>query len=180
MIDLTYHSIHWCAQHGHPVLFLGCEKDNYGIGIAISVEDAQSFAVLPAATSTSRSQTYHLLESWMRAFGIHIRDVTLRLGQNGMTDTLVRLDGIRTSASIPARLADGVALAQRANAPLRMTEEDADHLRAFVSRGDATDDAATSKLPGCQDNATTSNPFRPFIESLDFDGFEDDDRSKTP
>lgn len=140
-----------------------------GSVIALSVEDAQSLAVLPAASSTSRSQTYHLLESWMRAFGIRIRDVTLRLGQDGMTGTLVRLDGIRTSASIPARLADGVALAQRANAPLRMTEEDADHLRAAVSLGDA----ATSKPPGCQDNAATSNPFRPFIESLDFDGFEE-------
>lgn len=172
MVDLIVQNIQWCNQHGHPVLFLGFPSENRGIGIAISLEDAQSLAVQPGTTSTSRCQMYVLLEAWMRAFGVKISDVTVRLGQHGMTDTLVRLNGIATSAVLPARLADGVALAQRANAPLRMTQKDVDRLRASLAGDEAADDSADSRSPECEHTTPQSNPFESFIESLDLDGFD--------
>lgn len=173
MINITYHGVQWCVLHGHPVLFLGLDEDTSGVGIAISVEDAQSLAGQLDANCSNRGQMYLLMEGTMRAFGIRIHDVTLRIGQNGMTDTLVRLEGPATSAMVPARLADGVALARRVDAPLRMTKNDADRIRATRADGHVVGDQASPAFGIHEHSATMPSPFRPFIESLDFDGVGD-------
>jgi bifunctional DNase/RNase len=142
------------------------------MGIAVSVEDAQSLATQPFVTNSTRCQMYALLEACMQTFGFHINGVTVRIGKDGMTDTLLRLDGIATSAALPARLADGIALARRANVPIRMKQEDADRIRTSNSCAAGEDDTS-SRPQGRGSMYPPRDPLQAFIETLNMDGLDE-------
>lgn len=173
MVDLTFQNVQWCSQHGHPVLFLGLPDHDHGMGIAISVEDAQSLATQPFVTNSTRCQMYELLEACMQAFRFHLGGVTVRIGKDGMTDTLMRLDGIATSAALSARFADGIALARRANVPIRMAQSDADRIRTSSSCAEKSDDVMSLQPHRQEPTHPPRNLLEAFIETLNLDGIDE-------
>lgn len=123
---------------------------------------------MPAPTEDGRASTYVAFEAALRAFDVRISEVVVCLKRPTLLDARLHLTGPATSASIPVRLVDGVALARRANVPLLMRDEDAARLQRSAPPGHRSINPDHSPV------AADVEPFRTFIETLDLDSFPEE------
>lgn len=157
MIELSFHNVHWCAQHGHPALALQVVGSNQCLVIALGTDDALALAAVQAPGPAGPGRTFALFEAGIHECGGRLCALQLHVGPDAMVRAFLHLDGPRGATLLPAHIADGLALALRASLPLWMADED---LARF---GDLT---ARPTSP-----ANPPEPFRQLVESLDLDGF---------
>jgi bifunctional DNase/RNase len=158
MTPVEVRAVEWCASHGHPVLILSIPSSEEVFGIAITAEDAQSLALAPGVR-TERTRLYDLVDWVLDELDGRLAEVELRVGDDRVLRALLRIAGPRGVRVVPVAIADAVALALRARAPL-----------GFAAGEEARLRAAEPKPPQPATEPMRADPFRSFVESLDLDG----------
>lgn len=166
MVELTIHAVQWCAEHGHPVLTLRVRDRGQFCVVAISGDDAAALA--PAgetARSHPRNRLLTLVEATIAALGARRTEVRLHVTADALLGAALHLDAPGGPIALPVHFADAIALAHRADLPMRMAEPDL--ARAPIA---PWEQAPTSESrPATAASEPDLTPFRDLIASLDLD-----------
>jgi bifunctional DNase/RNase len=168
MAELHLLAVQWCAQHGHPVLALRTGDNRFFI-VAMTTEDAMALAIMPDAADSGRPprRLHRLLETTVAALGARLTEVRLHVGRDDVLRASLHLHSPAGALSLPAHFADGVALAHRARAPLRMADEDLRRVPLAPLAGETME----FPMPSPSFPAPPPEAFRAVIEALDLDDF---------
>ena len=159
MIDLRFHKVFWCAQHGHPALSLQVVGSDQCMVLALGTEDAMALAASSPYVRVALDGPGRWLAAVAGELGGRFAAVQLRIGGDAVVRAFLHVDSGRGAAIVPAHIVDGLALALRQGLPLWMAD------------GDFAEFIAATTAPAAADRHGALEPYRGLVESLDLDGF---------
>ena len=175
MPDLSVHAVQWCSQHGHPVLALRTD-DGRAFIVAMTTDDAIGFAMTPAASDASRAprRLHRLVEALVASLSAKLSMVHLHVGSDDVLRASLQIDGLQGEIMLPAHFADGVALANRNQLPLRISAQDLARVPLMrLSEAEVEAPLAAPALPPiATERPVPPAAFRALIDSLELDDFD--------
>lgn len=165
MIDLTIQGLAWCWRHGHPVVGLESVDAEGVFWITLSPEDAQALSPLYQGHASGRARIYELVETVVEHLDGQIVRVRLGFGAWGALEATIEIDRPTGVQTIPTHVIDAIVLASRRGLPIHIAEQDLHRIHQSSEPSGMAGDAP-ARMSNSHD--ATPEPFRHFIESLDF------------